>query len=115
VVLSQNGEEERLHPVAFHSQKFTAIKINYEIDNKEFLAIIDSFQEWRHFLEGVVHPITINTDYKNLKYFMFTRVLNQHQAHWSISLSRFNFMIMYYPESQQGPSDVLSKMFISST
>jgi DNA-binding transcriptional regulator WhiA len=44
-VLLQNGEIEQPHHVAFHSQKFTAIEINYEIHNKKLLAIIDSFQE----------------------------------------------------------------------
>jgi hypothetical protein len=42
-VLSQNGEDRRLHLVAFHSRKFTAAKINYEIHDKELLAIADSF------------------------------------------------------------------------
>jgi hypothetical protein len=75
-VLSQKGDEKELHPVAFHSRKFTAVEINYEIHDKELLAIVDSFQEWRHFLERVVHPIIVYTDHKNLKYFMSTRVLN---------------------------------------
>ena len=44
-VLSQSSEDGRLHPVAFHSRKFTAAEINYEIHNKELLAIVDSFQE----------------------------------------------------------------------
>jgi hypothetical protein len=93
-VLSQNGEDGRLHPISFHSWKFTTV---------------NSFQEWRHFLEGAVHPITVYTDYKNLKYFMSARVLNRHQAHWSISLSRFNFMITYRPGFQQSRSDALSR------
>jgi hypothetical protein len=62
--------------MAFHSQKFTAVEINYEIHNKEFFAIVDSFQKWKHFLEGAVHPITVYTDHKNLKYFLSVRVLN---------------------------------------
>jgi hypothetical protein len=40
---------------------------------------------------------------------MSARVLNRRQAHWSISLSRFNFMITYRPGSQQGRSDALSR------
>jgi hypothetical protein len=43
VVLSQKGQDTRLHPVAFHSRKFTAAEINYEIHDKELLAIVDSF------------------------------------------------------------------------
>ena len=44
-VLSQLGDGEKLHPVAFHSRKFSAAEINYEIYDKELLAIVDSFQK----------------------------------------------------------------------
>ena len=68
-VLSQSGEDGLLHPIAYHSRKFTAAEINYEIYDKELLAIVDSFEVWRHFLEGAQHPITVFTDHKNLLYF----------------------------------------------
>ena len=42
-VLLQLGDGEKLHPIAFHSRKFSATEINYEIHDKEFLAIVDSF------------------------------------------------------------------------
>ena len=77
VVLSQPSEDGRLHSIAFHSRKFTVAEINYDIYDKELLAIVDSFQEWRHFLEGAQHPVTIYTDYKNLEYFMSAKVLNR--------------------------------------
>jgi len=40
---------------------------------------------------------------------MSAKVLNRRQAHWSISLSRFNFVIMYCPGSKQIRSDALSR------
>jgi len=107
-ILSQLDKDGRLHPIAFHSRKFTAAEINYEIHDKELLAIVNSFQEWRHFLEGAQHPVTIYTDHKNLEYFMSAKVLNRRQARWSISLSRFNFVITYCPGSKQIRSDALS-------
>ncbi len=75
-VLSQPDKDGRLHPVAFHSWKFIATEINYEIHDKELLAIVNSFQEWRHFLEGAQHPVTVHIDHKNLEYFMSAKVLN---------------------------------------
>jgi hypothetical protein len=51
-VLSQKGDDAKLHPIAFYSRKFSAAEINYEIHDKELFAKVDSFQEWRHFLEG---------------------------------------------------------------
>ena len=44
-IFSQLGDGEKLHPVAFHSWKFSATEINYEIHDKELLAIVESFQE----------------------------------------------------------------------
>jgi hypothetical protein len=79
-MLSQEGEGRRLHPVAFYSRKFSATKINYKIHDKELLAIIDSFQEWRHLFEGASYQVTVYTNYKNLEYFMTTRVLNCSQV-----------------------------------
>ena len=79
-VFSQPDEDGRLCAVAFHSQKFTAAEINYEIHDKELLAIVDSFQEWRHFLERAQHPVTVYIDHKNLEYFMSAKVLNRRQA-----------------------------------
>jgi hypothetical protein len=37
-ILSQQDNDENLHPVAFHSRKFDATKINYEIHDTELLA-----------------------------------------------------------------------------
>ena len=43
-ILSQRDSENRLHPVAFHSRNFTPAEINYEIHDKELLAIVDAFK-----------------------------------------------------------------------
>ena len=45
-ILSQNGDDGQLHPVAFHSRKFEADEINYEIHDKELLAL------WIRFNNG---------------------------------------------------------------
>ena len=68
-VLSQIGDDEKLHPVAFHSRKFESAEINYEIHDKELRSIVDSFEQWHHFLEGSPHKIIVYNDHKNLTYF----------------------------------------------
>jgi hypothetical protein len=62
-----------------------------------------------HLLKGASHPVTINTDHKNLEYFMTTRVLNCRQVYWNVPLSRFEFIITYRPGKQQGLFDALSR------
>jgi hypothetical protein len=80
LVSSQYGKDGRFHPIAYHSKKLSTTEINYEIHDKELLAIIDAFEEWCYLLEETQHTVTIYTDYKNLEYFMSTRVLNRKQA-----------------------------------
>jgi hypothetical protein len=76
-VLSQYGEDGRLHPIAYRSPKFSTVEINYQIHDKELLAIIDVFLQLRHLLEGSQHTTTVYTDHKNLEYFMSAQVLNK--------------------------------------
>jgi hypothetical protein len=108
-VWSQEREGIRLHPIAFYSIKLYATEINYKIHDKEFLAIVDSFQEWHHLFEGASHHEIVYTYHKNLEYFMTALVLNHHQARWNMSLSQFDFVIIYRPGKQQGLSDALSR------
>jgi hypothetical protein len=79
-VLSQYDEEGTLRPVAFFSKKHSAVECNYEIYDKELLAIIRYLEEWRPELEGTESPIRILSDYRNLEYFMTTKMLNRRQA-----------------------------------
>jgi hypothetical protein len=44
-VLSQAQDSGRLHPVAYHSRKFKPAEINYDIHDKEMLAIVAAFKE----------------------------------------------------------------------
>ena len=68
-ILSQEGEDGKWHPVAFMSKSLNEVERNYEIHDKEMLAIIRALDEWRHYLEGTKHTFQIWTDHKNLEYF----------------------------------------------
>ncbi|RAL58234.1 hypothetical protein DID88_002281 [Monilinia fructigena] len=100
-VLSQYDNEGRLRPVAYFSSKHSAAECNYEIYDKELLAIIKSLEEWRPELYGTQEPFEIITDHKNLEYFTSTKMLNQRQARWAEFLSGFNFRIYYLPTWSQ--------------
>ena len=86
-VLSQQCTEDRKwHPVVFLSKSLSPVERNYEIHDKEMLAIVRALEEWRHFLEGAEHQFEIWMDHKNLEYFMVAKKLNQRQARWSLLL-----------------------------
>jgi transposase InsO family protein len=108
-VLSQRDNENLLHPVAFHSRKFTPAEINYEIHDKELLAIVDAFKHWRRYCEGAIHQIHVFSDHQNLEYFTTTKVLNRRQARWAQELAGIDFKIFFRPGSQNGKPDALSR------
>jgi hypothetical protein len=77
-VLSQECPKEGLlHPVAYLSRSLIKSKQNYEIFNKELLAIVAAFKEWRHYLEGNPNRLraVVYTDHRNLESFMSTKKL----------------------------------------
>ncbi|KAI0994621.1 hypothetical protein K3495_g13560 [Podosphaera aphanis] len=108
-VLSQYNSNGILQPVAYFSKKHSPAECNYEIYDKELLAIIRAFEEWRPELEGAAHPIAVISDHKNLEYFMSTKQLSRRQARWAEYLSRFNFVIKYRPGKQGGKPDALTR------
>ena len=65
-VLSQKDDSGVLHPVVFYSKNLLPAECNYEIYDKELLAIIQAFKQWRPELEYTEVPIQVFTDYKNL-------------------------------------------------
>jgi hypothetical protein len=108
-ILSQYDDEGRLRPVAYFSARHSAQECNYEIYDKELLAIVKALEEWRPELQGTQEPFQVITDHKNLEYFTTTKALNQRQVRWSEFLSQFNFRIVYRPGSRAVKPDALSR------
>ncbi|KAK3570304.1 hypothetical protein QTP86_017185 [Hemibagrus guttatus] len=90
-VLSQrHGEPGKLHPCASYSRKLTATEANYDVGNRELMAIKVALEEWRHWLEGARHPF---------------------QARWALFFTCFQFTVTYCPGSKNGKADALSRGF----
>ena len=109
VLSQQSKEDNKWHPVAFLSKSLSPVERNYEIHDKEMLAIVRALEEWRHFVEGAEHRCEIWTDHKNLQYFMTAKKLNRRQARWSLLLARFDFIMHHRPGKSMGKTDALSR------
>jgi len=68
-------QEDKLHPIIFHFRTFQAAELNYDIHDKELLAIFKAFKRWRHYLEGILLLVEVITDHRNLEYFCKTKAL----------------------------------------
>src|SRR5882724_2791773 len=87
-----NGD---IHPITFYPHSMQPAELNYEIYDKELLAIFEAFQQWHNYLEGSAHVVLVLSDHKNLEYFATTKQLTHRQVHWSEYLSGFNYLIRY--------------------
>jgi len=88
---------------------FSPAKRNYDIYDKEMLAVIRALEQWRHYLEGAKHPVQILTDHKNLEYFYDRPKLNRRQARWSLFLSHFDITMTHRPGKSSAKPDILSR------
>ncbi|QRW17432.1 Retrotransposable element Tf2 protein [Rhizoctonia solani] len=110
-ILSQRNPEGKLAPVAYLSKSLSPAKKNYNIFDKELLAVIRAFKEWRHLLEGLELPVQVLTDHKNLEYFSTSQSLNKQQIRWANFLVDYNFQIIYRPGAQNKKADILSRRY----
>ncbi|CAJ0936995.1 unnamed protein product [Ranitomeya imitator] len=115
-ILSQRtGEKSVLHPCAFFSQRLSAAGRNYDVGNRELLAIIAAFKEWRHLLQGAAQQIVVLTDHRNLEFIRSAKCLTPRQARWNLFLNQFDFVISYRPGSRNGKADALSRIHSTET
>src|SRR5882724_4900274 len=108
-VLSIMTPNSELHPIAFHSQMFSAPELNYNVHDKDLLAIFEAFKRWRHYLKGSALLIDVVTNHQNLQYFSMTKILTRHQARWSEYLSGFNLIIHFHPGKLGTKPDALTR------
>jgi len=80
VILSQQCQDGKWRPVAYRSKTMSDAECNYCIQDKELLAIVQAFHEWKRYTRGSPKPVSVVTDQKNLVTFMTTKELSERQA-----------------------------------
>ena len=113
-ILSQRSAgDNKVHPCAFYSLWLSPAEQNYDIRNKELLAVKLALEEWRQWLEGAQSPFQVWTDHKNLEYLQTAKRLNSRQARCPLFFSHFNFA--YRPGSKNVKPNALSRYFETET
>jgi RNase H-like domain found in reverse transcriptase/Reverse transcriptase (RNA-dependent DNA polymerase)/Integrase zinc binding domain/Chromo (CHRromatin Organisation MOdifier) domain len=116
-ILSQEGgsnnlntnKKPRLHPVAYYSATFTETERNYDIYERELLAIMKAITHWRPYLIWTKEPFTILTDHANLLHWKSPRKLNRRTARWHGELQDYNFKLQHVPGKLHTAADALSR------
>jgi hypothetical protein len=108
-VLSQHHPDGKWHPVAFILHVMSPTELNYDIYDKELLAIMYALNEWQPYLLHM-SEFDIWTDHKNLAYFGQPQKLNGQQAHWYSRLQEYNYTLRHIPGTTNSKADILSRL-----
>ena len=108
-ILSQLQDDKTWRPVAFFLKAMNPADRNYEIYDKEMLAIMKAFEEWLHYIKGAQEMIEVLTDHQNLTYLHKPQNLNWQQAWWILDLQEYHFVIKHWPGRTNTKADILSQ------
>ena len=114
-VLMQTDDAGDLHPCTYFSKTFSSAERNFDIYDRELLAVILTLVEWKQYLQGTSHPLSVLTDHKNLSYLKDPCKLSRRQARWSLFLQDFDLIWKVTPGTHMGPADALSPGEITLT
>ena len=82
---------------------------NYDIYDRELLAVMRALDAWHHYLLGSPTTVKVFTDHKNLTYFRQPRNLNCRQARWLLDLLEFDLTFEHIPGRNFCAPDALSR------
>ncbi|KAG0152675.1 hypothetical protein PDIDSM_2480 [Penicillium digitatum] len=80
-LLGQEGQDGKMHPVAFDGRKLRGAELNYPVHEKELLAIKEALRTWDRYLENGTKT-TIITDHEGLQYLATIRAYSKRLARW---------------------------------
>ncbi len=110
VFYQQDPKTSFWHLVVYFLKIIEPIQLNYDIYNKEILAIIKVLREQWAELEGLQEALfIIYSDYRALVYFITTKELTSQQACQAELLLRYNFKLIYCVGKANTRADALSR------
>ena len=107
-ILSKEDKKGIWRLVALISKSLNDVERNYEIYDKEMLAIMYGFYEWVHYLKGNDQIMEVLTDHQNLMFFRKPQNLNRRQVRWILDLQEYNFKIRHRSGKSNTKADLLS-------
>jgi hypothetical protein len=107
-ILTQTDSRGKPCAIGFHSKTFSDTERNYDIHDRELLAVIHGLEAWRHLLADSAHPVTVLTDHKNLEYYSTPQRINRRVACYIPRLADYNYKLSHFPGTAN-KADLLSR------
>ena len=108
-VLLQRQPDGTKKPINFMLKTFNQAQRNYDIFDREFLAMIWGLQHSRPLLVGSPHKVIVRTDHKNLKYWQDPQKISRRIAREVLELANYDIEIHHLQGKDNGRADVLSR------
>ena len=110
-VLGQKEGEEKDHVIAYASRGLKSHEKNYSTIEKEALAIIFAFKQFRHYLYG--QKTILYTDHKPLVWLMTHKDTSSRLIRWALQLQEFNIEFKYKMGKANANADCLSRIEVT--
>ncbi len=107
-VLFQCDQYGKRKALRYTSKTLNAAKRNYNVWDREFLALIFGLTYWHHLLSRTKHPVQVFVDHANLLYYRHPQKVNQRVARYIFTLADYNIQIQHRPGTQNR-ADPLSR------
>jgi len=107
-ISSQKFQVGKIHHCGFLSGKVSSAEFNYDVFDKEMVAIVNELQRWRHFVQGSEFKTMVCSDYQNLSNFAEKDMLNRRQAMRAGILHEYNFTTVYRKGTHNQKADIFS-------
>lgn len=108
-VLHQEDTNGEQHPVAYYSKSLSPPERNYQVYDREFLAIIRSLREWKHYVQGSPFKTVVHSDHQNLTYYRSPQKLTQRQTRWVVEFMDYDVKLQHKAGRLMIPADALSR------
>jgi hypothetical protein len=108
-VLMQRDDKNILHPIAFFSKSLNSAQRNYDVYNRELLALLETCRHYRPYLHQPAHTVKIYTDHANLLYWKNPGEHNRRVARWHTELMEYDFKLEHISGTKNGRADALSR------
>ena len=107
-ILSQPGEGDIDHPIAFASRNLSITEKNYTTTEREGLTMVYALQKFRHYLLG--SHFKTYTNHSALKYLVNKPMLGGRICRWLLLFQEYDFDIVVKPGRINKEPDHLSKL-----
>lgn len=107
-VVSKDEEgTDKLHPVCFHSVKWTNTQKNYSVGELEALAIVYAFDRWKGLLDRPTKKLMVYTDHlpligKLFKLDEVNSIRGKRIKTWFNMLNEFRYQLCHVPGASMG-------------